>query len=279
MCELFALSSRAPAAITLSLEAFSQHGGLTGPHKDGWGIAFAADGDARVIKDTDCASASPWVRFLEDHPIESHLVIAHIRRATAGELALKNTQPFIRELGGRLHVFAHNGHVPGVMNAPDLPLGRFRPIGETDSEYAFCSLLARLEALWLAATVPSLDSRLAIVGNFAQELRQLGPANFLYGDGDVLFVHSDRRRQGDGLVAPPGLHLLHRECVEGEPLETSGLRIKTPSQLVVLAASVPLTEEPWRPLARGEVIALRNGQIVVPPTPEFGSGPGGRDAF
>lgn len=264
MCELFALSSRVPATVTLSLEAFSQHGGLTGPHKDGWGIAFVEDGDARIIKDTDCASASPWVRFLEDHPIESRLSIAHIRRATAGKLALKNTQPYMRELGGRLHIFAHNGHVPGVMNASDFPLGRFRPIGETDSEYAFCLLLARLEDLWLAATVPSLEARRGIIGAFAQELRQLGPANFLYSDGEDLFVHSDRRSQSDGSIAPPGLHLLHRECFEGMPFETSGLKIKTPRQHVVLVASVPLTDEPWRPLAQGELIVVRNGDVVSP---------------
>ncbi len=40
MCELFALSSRDPATMTLSLEAFAKRGGLTGPHKDGWGIAY-----------------------------------------------------------------------------------------------------------------------------------------------------------------------------------------------------------------------------------------------
>jgi hypothetical protein len=39
MCELFAMSTRYPSTVQLSLEEFSRHGGLFGPHKDGWGIA------------------------------------------------------------------------------------------------------------------------------------------------------------------------------------------------------------------------------------------------
>jgi predicted glutamine amidotransferase len=35
MCELFAMASRVPATVSLSLEEFSKHGGLTNPHKDG----------------------------------------------------------------------------------------------------------------------------------------------------------------------------------------------------------------------------------------------------
>jgi predicted glutamine amidotransferase len=40
MCELFAMSSRHPTDVRASLEAFARHGGLEGPHKDGWGLAY-----------------------------------------------------------------------------------------------------------------------------------------------------------------------------------------------------------------------------------------------
>ena len=52
MCELFAMSSRAPATVTFSLEALSRHGGADGPHRDGWGVAFFEGGDARVLRET-----------------------------------------------------------------------------------------------------------------------------------------------------------------------------------------------------------------------------------
>ncbi|NBO19027.1 MAG: hypothetical protein EBV03_07355, partial [Proteobacteria bacterium] len=38
--------------------------------------------------------------------------------------------PFVRELWGRHFAFAHNGTLRGVKKRP---LGRFRPIGSTDS--------------------------------------------------------------------------------------------------------------------------------------------------
>jgi predicted glutamine amidotransferase len=50
MCELFAISSRYPVTVNLSLEAFSWHGGLSGPHKHGWGIAYYKAGDVRLIR-------------------------------------------------------------------------------------------------------------------------------------------------------------------------------------------------------------------------------------
>lgn len=108
MCELFAMSSRFPATVRVSLEELSRHGGLAGPHKDGWGVAYYVDGDVRLIKEAEPASDSACVRFLQDHPFSSTLVLSHIRRATQGPSALRNCQPFVRELRGAMHVFAHN---------------------------------------------------------------------------------------------------------------------------------------------------------------------------
>ena len=65
---------------------------------------------------------------------------------------MKNCQPFARELGGRMHVFAHNGDLDaGRLGAPR---GSFRPVGDTDSERAFCVLLERLTAIWLRGGTP-----------------------------------------------------------------------------------------------------------------------------
>ncbi len=49
VCELFAISSRLPATVSLSLKTLAEHGGGSAPHADGWGIAFehrAAGGGA-----------------------------------------------------------------------------------------------------------------------------------------------------------------------------------------------------------------------------------------
>jgi predicted glutamine amidotransferase len=268
MCELFAMSSRYEADVNLSLEEFSRHGGLAGPHKDGWGIAYYAGRDVRLMKEIEPASDSACVRFIREHPFASPLVVSHIRKATQGALALRNCQPFLRELGGSMHVFAHNGHLAMRRLRSGFPLGAFRPVGETDSEYAFCALLERLRRLWRGARgVPSLAQRLRVVAAFARALRPLGPANFLYADGDAVFAHGHCRPHADG-IRPPGLYRLSRRCAAGEArLVTEGLSIESTTpreQSVTLVASVPLTKEAgWQPFGEGELVAARRGRIVA----------------
>lgn len=266
MCELFAMSSCHEVDVRFSLEAFSRRGGLEGPHKDGWGIAWYEEGDVRLVKEPHPAAGSACVRFIQEHPFKTTLVLSHIRRATQGGATLKNCQPFVRELGGRMHVFAHNGDLEAAALRAALPLGSFRPVGDTDSEYAFCALLEQLRPAWQRDAVTALDERLHVVAAFAAALRPLGPANFLYADGDALFVHGHRRFQpGATRADPPGLHLLARRCAaEHGAVDAAGLAVELGSeQSVVLAASVPLTAEPgWRALAEGELIAIRRGAVV-----------------
>jgi glutamine amidotransferase len=196
-------------------------------------------------------------------------VLSHIRRATRGSISLANTQPFIRELGGHVHVFAHNGRLDGIEDTfPQLR--RFNPLGQTDSEIAFCTLLQRLAPLWSGGSVPSLEERQTVITRFAADIRALGPANFLYTDGDMLFSHGHRRIQQDGTIAPPGLWHLSRECnVDTDALALAGVMIEPdprPQQITMLA-SVPLTDENWRPLEEGEVLAVRYGQVLTFPAP------------
>jgi len=191
------------------------------------------------------------------------LAISHIRHATRGAVALANTQPFVRELFGQTHVFAHNGDLPGIEQASSLGYNRFRPIGTTDSEHAFCALLERLADL---AENPTLEQRLKVIATFASELRKLGPANFLYADGEVLFAFGDRRIQSaTGKVSAPGLHLYRCHCEDDrQSLQTQGVSMAPGFQEVALVTSIPLTQDDtrWRPLAEGELLAIANGHII-----------------
>jgi glutamine amidotransferase len=248
------------------MRELARHGGLTADNTDGWGLAYLEEGDARVFRDIDAAAESPYLRFVAAREFRSEIVISHIRRATQGEVALRNTQPFARELGGRIHLFAHNGDLHGLDEQPDLRLARHLPIGETDSEQAFCVLLGRLSHLWSKpGMVPDLEERARIFTDFAQEIRCLGPANLAYTDGDAVFLHAHRRKHpSDGVVRPPGMHLLCRSSKAGDSgAQIPGLTVAA-TQHAVLAASVPLTDEVWVPLDEGEVVVLRRGLVVQP---------------
>jgi predicted glutamine amidotransferase len=262
MCELFGMSSSFRATVNTSLERLAERGGDPGVNRDGWGIAFYDGGDIRLLRDTAPASGSPWVAFVEQLSLRSRIVLSHIRHATEGEVALQNTHPFARELGGRMHVFAHNGKLEHIRTCGKFPLRWHRPVGETDSEYAFCALLERLADLWLgAASEPTLGQRFETVCGFAADLRALGVGNFLYSDGEALFAHGHRRTHADG-IRPPGLHVLHRRCPASREQDAAGVANTGPDRHVTLFASVPLSDEPWRPLEEGEVVMAVRGKTV-----------------
>jgi len=271
MCELLAISSRRPVRLSFSLAALAARSTPGHSARDGWGAAFYQGQAVTLYREPAPASDSPLVRQLASAGPPTTLALSHIRHATRGALTLANTQPFVRELGGRSHVFAHNGDLPGLGADPRFALTHFQPQGETDSEHAFCALLAQLAPLWRQGAAPTLQSRLDVVAAFAAALRQFGPANFLYADGEVLFAHGHRRLQPDGRMAPPGLHWLQRSCTQTDAaLQAAGLGLAGNSERVLLLASVPLSEEPWQALAEGETMAIQGGELLarrLPPPP------------
>ena len=259
------MSSSQPARLTFSLHTLASHGGGAGNTHDGWGVAFYQGNDVALFREPAAAGDSALVRHLESPGPSTNLAILHIRRATHGAIQLSNTQPFVRELGGRTHVFAHNGHLPGVMSSAVMAGGLHRPVGETDSEYAFCALLARLSILWDASNPPSLKARLSVLAWFASDLRTFGPANFLYADGDALFAHGHRRIQrASGQTQAPGLWILQRHCTRAEPATEhhGGVSVAADEQVLGLIASVQLSDAAWRPLAEGELVAVRAGEEI-----------------
>ena len=265
MCELFAMSSLFSTNVSFSLERLARRGGAEGPHRDGWGVAFYTGRDALLLREAGAASESELVRHVERHGPPSECVISHIRLATLGARTLANTQPFGRELGGCTHVFAHNGDLEDIRARRPAAGKRFAPVGETDSEWAFCRLLDCLAALWDQRTdeAPPLAERFAAIASYAATLRELGPANFIYSDSHTLLVHADHRVDMVSDARLPGIYLLERSCDEAVPdLAASGVILQTARQALTLVASVPLTDEPWDAIADGKLLAIENGAVV-----------------
>ncbi len=266
MCELLGMSAHHPASITLSLNEFARHGGETGPHADGWGVAFYDGPDANVIRESTSAANSVLMSTLRGYKLTSEIVIAHIRRASFGPVELRNTHPFRRELAGRVHTFAHNGDLPGIEDQFDLEQNGFAlPVGNTDSEYAFCLLMQRLSRVWNGkGIIPSLSTRKKIISGFARQIGKLGSANFLYSDGDALFVHGHLRTQSDGSIRAPGLHYISVTCDYGlGRTELASVILESDQvQKVTLVSTTPLNEGDWTPMLEGELLILKGGEIV-----------------
>ncbi|MEY8828883.1 class II glutamine amidotransferase [Sedimentitalea sp. XS_ASV28] len=241
MCELFAMSASRPTDVNQSLALLQPRGGEIGPHADGWGVAFYEGRAARIFKEPVPAAESRCLAFITEYDFRSTNVIAHIRKANPEKIgrASANTHPFERELDGRSWVFAHNGKLPGVSTAPPLSSGRFQPLGDTDSEHAFCLLLNRI-----AESGPGLSAGelLTTITPLISDLASLGEFNFMLSDGEHLIAHAHTH-----------LHKLRRNCCGGDA-----------AQEIVLFATKPLTDEPWQPLEPGSVHVFAEGKEVHP---------------
>lgn len=261
MCELFAISSEKPVNLRFSLDRLARRGGREAQNCDGWGLAAYEDCDVYLVREPHPASNSPLMQCMQQAMPPACLLISHLRQATLGERRLCNTQPFVRILGGRKQVFAHNGDLPALYEAPPT-VGRWRPVGDTDSERAMTRLMVRLEPLWSFEKPPALQQRLAAVAEFAAEIRPLGTANFAHCDGEYLFIHGHLRTQPDGEIRP-GMHMLRRDDSGCGEFDGAGINAKCPGGNVLLFASIPLTDGPWQPLTEGEVLAVKDGEVVA----------------
>ena len=256
MCQLLGMNCNVPTDICFSFAGFHHRGGRTDEHRDGWGIAFYEGPGCRVYLDTTPAAESPVATLVRQYPIRSLNVIAHIRKATVGGVALENTHPFMRELWGRYWCFAHNGTLASFP-APLPADARYRPVGCTDSERAFCSLLEALHRRFPGAP-PDDGSLHQAVAGIAAELGAGGSFNFLLSNGTVLFAHCATRLSYIVRQAPfATAHLVDEDySVDFNELTTADDR-------VAVIATVPLTDnETWTPIEPGQLLMFRDGAPV-----------------
>ena len=251
MCELLGMSANVPTDICFSFTGLMLRGGKTGPHKDGWGITFYEGRGFRTFKDPEPSAQSPIAKLVQALPIKSRAVVSHIRQANRGCVSLENTHPFTRELWGRYWVFAHNGDLKDFR--PRLH-GHFRPVGDTDSEHAFCWIMQELAKSH--ACVPSIAELTLTLKELAARLSPAGTFNFLLSNGQALWAH-----------ASTSLHYIERRYPFGEAhLSDEDVRLDfsretNPTDEVAIIATSPLTtNEKWTAFSQGELLVFTQGR-------------------
>lgn len=251
MCQLLGMNCNVPTDICFSFTGFQARGGLTDHHRDGWGIAFFEGPGVRVFLDPQPSIASPIAELVRNYPIRSLNVIAHIRKATQGDIRLENTHPFQRELWGHYWIFAHNGNL--VDYAPRLD-GRFLPVGTTDSERAFCHVLQTLAECFPDGP-PDAATLHASLRRIAMEIGRHGEFNFLLSNGERLFAHCATRLAYIVRQAPFATAHLSDQDVSVDFRE-----LTTPADRVAVIATLPLTDnECWTVVEPGNLLAFHHG--------------------
>jgi len=254
MCELLGMSANVPTDICFSFTGLARRGGETGPHQDGWGIAFYEGDSARIFQDTNPSHNSEMAKFIQHYPIKSTIIISHIRLANSGRVCLANTHPFTRELWGKQWVYAHNGQLKGVKK---LPLKYYRPVGTTDSEHTFCWILDQIRERF-----PRPPSRQSTLWRFIQSLcdtiHDYGVFNLLLSDSRHTYAYCGKELSWLTRRAPFGpAHLVDAEVI------LDFKEVTTPNDIVTVIATKPLTKkEKWNIMQRKDFLVFQDGEVV-----------------
>ncbi|MCL1125491.1 class II glutamine amidotransferase [Shewanella surugensis] len=257
MCELLAMSANVPTDIVFSFTGLAERGGVTGPHIDGWGITFYEGKGSRSFKDACPSSESHIATMIKSFPIKSELVISHIRQANRGGVALENTHPFMRELWGKYWTYAHNGQLSGYEDK--LTSLCFLPVGDTDSEQAFCWILDKVLEKFGYKAPEDLQSVYRYIAQLADQIRQFGVFNMILSDGEFLMNYCSNNLCYITRKAPFGkAKLIDTDVVVDFDKET------TPNDIVTVIATRPLTHnEQWNILKPGQWTLFRKGEVVI----------------
>jgi predicted glutamine amidotransferase len=262
MCRLFGLTAGA-ARVTATfwlLDAPDSLAIQSRRNADGAGLGyFGPDGEVVLDKQAEPAySDQEFIRAAGQ--ARSSAFVAHVRWATTGGRAVRNTHPFGME--GR--VMAHNGGF-GSLARLDAELGRYRRLvlGETDSERYFALITKETDAhggdvaAGIAAAASWIGARLP-----------LSSLNVVVAAPGELWA-----------LRYPGAHALHileRPAGGGLHVRSTTSSVHVPElddvASVVVASEAMDGERGWRMLAPGELVHVRTdlsveSRIAVPETP------------
>ncbi len=263
MCQLLGMNCNTPTDIVFSFEGFRRRGGVTDVHADGFGIAFFEGKGVRIYQDDLPSASSPIADLIKTYQIKSKNVLAHIRKATQGQVSLANTHPFMRELWGEYWLFAHNGH---LQNTEELFKKNqhqyYRAVGTTDSEQAFCYILEQLRQKF--PSKPSQEELFQEIKNLTYHIRSAGIFNFVLTNGQWMIAHASTL-----------LHYIIREAPFGEAklldddINIDFAAVTTPTDRVAVIATLPLTSnENWLQLAQNELLMFQEGHIIAQDHPQ-----------
>jgi len=232
MCRMIAFASREPRDVTpylASLARLCESGDLVasfekrpgGNHPDGWGVAWRAGDEVRMVKGGTPAASDPLLFSMR---AATDRFIGHVRYASNPEtICAANSHPF-QALGVTL---AHNGTFYGKIGAE----GDARKVSDT------IVFLELLENRWMERTLEGLSDTLRRILSEPDLVGEYSAANLLIAAGDALFAFRRYRRNGE-------YYTLYLNSGDG----------------TTVVASEPLDADPgWRLLADGELVELSQG--------------------
>jgi glutamine amidotransferase len=235
MCELFGVSANRKINVNSYLHKFFRHSKV---QPDGWGLALFDDGSISVEKEPVKASTSQYLEHRLQGKIQSAKMMAHIRKATMGQVSFNNTHPFTEfDESGRRWVLVHNGT---IFDAPGLSKFQYSQQGSTDSERILLYIVEQVNKKFLQDPCDfDVNARLELIDEIILRLVPGNKVNLLLYDGDYFYVHKNERGT-----------LFYQE-----------------KPGIVIFATRPLDDEEWKELPMNRLLVYKDGKLVYMGTP------------
>jgi predicted glutamine amidotransferase len=257
MCRLFGLhAGRSDVAATFwLLDAPDSLSAQSKRNPNGTGLGVFTIAGEPVVRKQPIAAWADTAFACEAHHMTGTTFVAHVRYATTGSLAVRNTHPFLQDA----RIFAHNGVVGGldVLDARLAELGAADLVlGQTDSERVFALITASIRAAGGDVEAGLLDA-----------LRWLAANLPIYAVNLLLSTATDM--WAVRYPEPNELYLLDRRSPRNSPgfdLQTSRIhaRSEQPFYPSVVFASEPMDHDPaWRLLKPGTVVHVDADLVIT----------------
>lgn len=230
MCELFGVTANRRIKINGLLKTFFEH---SVEHRNGWGMAILDDGSVSVEKEPVRAIDSSYLKSRLNGKIETARFMAHIRRATVGDVDFDNTHPFIKcDEAGRIWAFVHNGT---IFESPVIYSYREVQTGSTDSERILLYIVDQVNKHYVSEQ-NSFDAndRIRLIDKIIHKLAPENKLNIMLYDGDYFYVHKNEE----------------------------GTLFKSEKPGSVIFSTHPLTEDRWEEVPQNTLFVYKDGELI-----------------
>ncbi len=230
MCELLGISAQNKIRINDLLEIFFSH---SIEHRSGWGLALPDENEPFLARESNKAIDSAYLKDILKGDIEASVCIAHIRKATIGEISDKNTHPFCTlDKSGRQWILAHNGT---VFSSGILAPYQYTQTGTTDSERILLYIVDHINKLQSKeGHVIREDIRFRAVDDAIRSITYGNKVNLLIYDGECLYAHKNEPET-----------MYEKDIADG-----------------IMLSTVPLESKGWREFEQNRLMVYRRGKLV-----------------
>jgi transglutaminase-like putative cysteine protease/predicted glutamine amidotransferase len=272
---MFAIPSLSSDILAISLDSkgspsinINLPNNISGSHSHGWGFGWYPDDhqSAMVAKDPAARDTKVLVDAITEwSSFRSTVFFCKVRGASKG-YTLMETQPFLRSFAGRDWLFMHNGDVDKqeLEKLHGKKKRLLEPVGNTDSELAFCNLLAQLQE---GSARRIMDVAPQLLHSWFMRFDALGSSDMYLTDGESIVcfhgTQSPKQMYFARIQPPKNLDVYNSEAAQivlNDPRDTY--------RTALVVSSSPFTGDAWVQMQPGQMIIVRLGAIVWDSAPQ-----------